>query len=225
MGTFQRTLLLGRRYNREKKAKEANLIQNKPKDQNDPSEGSTADKLAQQGTATQQNKQIKVILLFLPPTNLPSSTAHARAGSPLTSGHFVRKLKYRPRARGITLPKGVDQNDPPVSTAEKLAQQHGVSPATVKRAGQYAAAIDAVTKAMPDVAPASAPRQAVIKAAAMIEKAPERAAEIIFVPNWAHFNARCCWGVGITGKRKSRGGERIVSLGRQKLPAQTLRKN
>ena len=91
------------------------------------------------------------------------------------------------------------QNDLCLNTAESIAQQHGVSEKTVRRAGQYAAAIDTVTKAMPDVAPASAPRQAVIKAAAMIEKAPERAAEIIFVPNWAHFNARCCWGVGITG--------------------------
>ena len=32
-----------------------------------------------------------------------------------------------------------DQNDPPKTTAEKLATEHGVSPATVKRAGQYAA--------------------------------------------------------------------------------------
>jgi len=40
-------------------------------------------------------------------------------------------------------------------TAEVLAQQHGVSPATVKRAGQYAAAVDAIAKALPDIAPAS----------------------------------------------------------------------
>jgi len=70
------------------------------------------------------------------------------------------------------------QSDP-LKTAEVLAQQHGVSPATVKRAGQYAAAVDAIAKALPDSAPAALPRQAVIKAAAMIEKAPERAAEII----------------------------------------------
>lgn len=71
-----------------------------------------------------------------------------------------------------------DQTDT-LPTADKLAQQYSVSPATVKRAGQYAAAVDAVAKAMPDVTPVVAPRQAVIKAAAMIEKAPERAAEII----------------------------------------------
>ena len=33
----------------------------------------------------------------------------------------------------------VDQNEPRLSTAEKLATEHGVSPATVKRAGKFAA--------------------------------------------------------------------------------------
>lgn len=39
--------------------------------------------------------------------------------------------------------KTVDQNDPPLSTAAKLAVEHGVSEATVKRAGQFAEAVEA----------------------------------------------------------------------------------
>ena len=42
--------------------------------------------------------------------------------------------------------KQIDQIDPVVSTAEKLATEHGVSPATVKRAGQYADALAGGTK-------------------------------------------------------------------------------
>ena len=67
----------------------------------------------------------------------------------------------------------------PLKTAEKLATEHGVSPATVKRAGQYAEAVAKVEKAVPGFTAAAAPRQAVVKAAALIEKAPERAAEIL----------------------------------------------
>jgi len=70
-----------------------------------------------------------------------------------------------------------DQIDPLPSTAEKLAAEHGVSPATVKRAGQYADAVAKVSQAVQT--PIAAPRQAVIKAAALIEKAPEKAIEIL----------------------------------------------
>jgi len=65
----------------------------------------------------------------------------------------------------------------PLKTAEKLAAEHGVSPATVKRAGQYADAVVKVSQAVQT--PIAAPRQAVIKAAALIEKAPEKAIEIL----------------------------------------------
>ena len=72
-----------------------------------------------------------------------------------------------------------DQIDP-LKTADKLAKEHGVSPATVKRAGQYAEAIATVEKAIPGYLHAvTATRQAVVKAAALIEKSPERAAEIL----------------------------------------------
>lgn len=72
-----------------------------------------------------------------------------------------------------------DQIEPRQTTAEKLAVEHGVSPATVKRAGQYAEAVAVVEKAVPGFSQAAPPRQAVIKAAAIIEKSPEKAAEIL----------------------------------------------
>lgn len=91
-----------------------------------------------------------------------------------------RRYNRQKQRLGGQLPKGVDQIEPPVSTAEKLATEHGVSAATVKRAGQYADAVAIVEKAVPGFSQAiEAPRQAVIKAAALIEKAPERAAEIL----------------------------------------------
>ena len=36
------------------------------------------------------------------------------------------------KLNGGQLPKGIDQNDPSLSTAERIAGQHHVSPATVK---------------------------------------------------------------------------------------------
>jgi N6-adenosine-specific RNA methylase IME4 len=66
------------------------------------------------------------------------------------------------------------------NTAEKLAAEHGVSEKTVRNAGHYAEAVAAVEKAVPGFAQSiTAPRQAVIKAAAIIEKSPEKAAEIL----------------------------------------------
>jgi len=43
---------------------------------------------------------------------------------------------------GGQLPKGGGQNDPPVKTAEKLAKEYGVSPATIKRDAKFAEAVD-----------------------------------------------------------------------------------
>ncbi len=38
--------------------------------------------------------------------------------------------------------QGVDQNEPPLSTADKLAEQFKVSPATIERDGQLAEAVE-----------------------------------------------------------------------------------
>jgi len=68
----------------------------------------------------------------------------------------------------------------PLKTAQVLADEYGVSEKTVRNAGQYAEAVAAVEKAVPGFTQAmGAPRQAVIKAAAIIEKSPEKAAEIL----------------------------------------------
>lgn len=72
------------------------------------------------------------------------------------------------------------QNVHKQTTAEKLAAEHGVDEKTVRRAGQYADAIAIVEKAVPGFTQTvTAPRQAVIKAAAIIEKSPEKAAAIL----------------------------------------------
>jgi hypothetical protein len=45
---------------------------------------------------------------------------------------------------GGQLPKGMAQNEPSLSTAEIVAEKHHVSPATVKRAAQFADAVDKI---------------------------------------------------------------------------------
>lgn len=57
-----------------------------------------------------------------------------------------RKYNRTKKAQGAPVgnsnaEKQIAQNEPVVSTADKLAAQHGVSPATVKRAGQFADAV------------------------------------------------------------------------------------
>lgn len=55
-----------------------------------------------------------------------------------------RRYNRTKQLHGGQLPKGIDQNDPSLpSTAAKLATQHGVSEATVKRAGKLAEAVEA----------------------------------------------------------------------------------
>lgn len=79
-------------------------------------------------------------------------------------------------------PTKSDQNDR--ITAAEVAKQHGVSEPTLRRAGKFAEAVANVEKIAPgiglDVVHGKAPpRAAVVKAAALLEKAPERAKEII----------------------------------------------
>lgn len=70
------------------------------------------------------------------------------------------------------------------STAEKVAAKHGVSPATIKRDGKFAQAVEAVAKAKPsiiaEVASGKAPaKAAIVKAAEILEKQPEKAMAIL----------------------------------------------
>ena len=77
----------------------------------------------------------------------------------------------------------VDQNEPRLSTAQKLASKYGVSPATVKRAGEYAYAIETIQSERPALAEVirqeKPTRAEVIRAAEVVREEPEKAQEII----------------------------------------------
>jgi N6-adenosine-specific RNA methylase IME4 len=75
--------------------------------------------------------------------------------------------------------KQIDQNDPIDSTAEKLSKQHNVSPATVKRAGKLAKAVEKIAVVAPEFNPLNEKQQTVIAAAHVIEKMPDEAPDII----------------------------------------------
>lgn len=71
-----------------------------------------------------------------------------------------------------------------LKTSEKLAKEHGVGAATVRRAGKFAESVEKAKAIVPDIESKVAtgkapPKAAVVKAAALLEKAPERAKEII----------------------------------------------
>lgn len=99
----------------------------------------------------------------------------------LLLGRRYNRAKKAQNDGGIGVSKATgDQIEHRLRTADKLAAEHGVSQPTVRRAGKYAEAIAVVEKAIPGYTPVvTVPRQAVIKAAALIEKSPNRAYEII----------------------------------------------
>lgn len=72
-------------------------------------------------------------------------------------------------------------------TADKLAQQHGVSAPTVKRAGQFAAAVDTIERAAPGFTSHAADftRQDVVKAAEVVEAVPEAAQDLALAADFA----------------------------------------
>lgn len=70
------------------------------------------------------------------------------------------------------------------NAAERLAQEHGVTEKTVRNAGKFAESVEKAKAIDPAIeakvtAGKAAPRAAVVKAAALLEKSPERAREII----------------------------------------------
>jgi N6-adenosine-specific RNA methylase IME4 len=69
-------------------------------------------------------------------------------------------------------------------TSARLAKEHGVTEKTVRNAGKFAESVEKAKKIDPAIeakvsAGKAPPRAAVVKAAALLEKAPERAKEII----------------------------------------------
>jgi N6-adenosine-specific RNA methylase IME4 len=78
---------------------------------------------------------------------------------------------------------GVEKVTTP-KTAERLAKEHGVTEKTVRNAGKFAESVEKAKAIDPAIeakvsAGKAPPRAAVVKAAALLQKAPERAREII----------------------------------------------
>lgn len=79
--------------------------------------------------------------------------------------------------------KQIAQNEPVVPTAKIIGDQHGVSPATVKRAGQYDAAATVIEQAGGSVAGAA--QQDVVKAAEVVRQVPEAAQDVELAADFA----------------------------------------
>lgn len=92
-----------------------------------------------------------------------------------------RRYNRTKQSRGGQIPGSrVGQNVPSISTAERLATQHGVDERTIKRDGQFAAAVDTLKPVIPDIQQ-RVMRGDVPSKSAVIEAArePEKAAEIL----------------------------------------------
>ena len=89
----------------------------------------------------------------------------------------------RKKANGVRGPEKLDQNEP-ASTAEQVAAETGVSPATVKRAGKLATAVEAIQAAEPEL-----PREEVIaKATKPVAKPkPKLSLEKLLPKRWESF--------------------------------------
>ena len=87
------------------------------------------------------------------------------------------------RTKRVGRPSSKEGQNVPVS-AESLAKEHGVDAKTVKRAGKFAESVEKAKKIDPQIeakvsSGKAPPRAAVVKAAALLEKAPDRAREIL----------------------------------------------
>ena len=77
-------------------------------------------------------------------------------------GFIGRKYERTKKAQndgGAGIPKGSeDQNDPRLTTAEKIAAQHGISAPTVKRAAEFSRNVDSIADQIGESARAAARR-------------------------------------------------------------------
>ena len=102
----------------------------------------------------------------------------------LLLGRRYNRAKKSHGGTGANQYKQSHQFDDSAKTSEKLAKEHGVSKATVERAGKFAKSVEQAKAIDPDIESKVAtgkapPKAAVVKAAALLEKAPERAKEIL----------------------------------------------
>jgi N6-adenosine-specific RNA methylase IME4 len=106
---------------------------------------------------------------------------HPDAFTLLLGRRYNRAKKAEAGRSGRTF--GVSKSDTP-KTAERLGKEHGVSATTVRNAGRFAESVEKTKAIDPDIeskvsAGKAPPRAAVVKAAALLEKSPDRAREII----------------------------------------------
>jgi len=67
----------------------------------------------------------------------------------LLRGRMYRRTK---KPHGGQLPReGMGQNEPSLPTADRLAEEHGVSAPTIKRDGLFAASVEALKPTVPDI--------------------------------------------------------------------------
>lgn len=99
---------------------------------------------------------------------------------------LLRGRRYNRVKKAAHRPEKGDQNEPliPEKTAERLGKQHGVSPATIKRDGAFAKAVEKVKKVDPAIekkvtSGKAPPKSAVVKAAELLDKHPERAKAVL----------------------------------------------
>ena len=98
----------------------------------------------------------------------------------LLLGRRYNRAKKQGERTDITSGKSCQKS----TTAERLAKEHGVTEKTVRNAGKFAESVEKAKKIDPAIeakvsAGKAPPRAAVVKAAALLEKAPERAKEIL----------------------------------------------
>ena len=104
---------------------------------------------------------------------------HPDAFTLLLGRRYNRAKKSHGGARGAS-PQSGDLK----RTAQRIADEHGVSKNTVERAGKFAESVEKAKKIDPTIeakvtSGKAPPRAAVIKAAALYEKSPDRAKEIL----------------------------------------------
>jgi hypothetical protein len=98
---------------------------------------------------------------------------------------LLRGRRYNRAKKTVGKPAGIKlAQSEPISTADKLAAQHGVSRETIKRDGQFASAVEKLSAVKPDIAAAvsrseAPPKKEVIRAAQLLERDPEKAAAIL----------------------------------------------